>query len=182
LLQSQLDEVNRLAALVDALSVLAKGDAGLPIVVREPTRFDEVVRAAVEDAQPLAQKEGVRFEITRCDPVQSAGDRAKLRQALLNLLDNAVKHNEPGGWVRIELRNSAGESILSLENTGQVIPPDLLPRIFDRFVRGTDGGEGSGLGLSIAKAIIEAHGGTVTCINRPEGGARFIISLPLLFS
>ncbi len=177
LLDSQLEEVRRLAALVDALSLLAKADAGLPVIAREPLRLDEMLRLAVEDARLLAAKTGITIELARCDAAPLNGDRASLRQALLNLFDNAVKHNQPGGWVRVELRADAEDFTLSIENTGMRIPPELLPRIFDRFVRGPGASEGSGLGLSIIKTIVEAHGGTIAAASRPDGGARFSIRL-----
>ncbi len=177
-LSSQLDEIRRLAALVDALSLLAKVDAGLPIIAREPLRFDEILRSAADDARLLATPRGIAITLARCDDAPLNGDRARLRQALLNLLENAVKHNHHGGWVNIKLRARPDHFDLSVENTGAVMPPDLLPRIFDRFVRGSSTHEGAGLGLSIAKTILEAHGGSITCVNPPEGGAQFSVNLP----
>ena len=177
-LASQFEEIRRLAALVDALSLLAKVDAGLPLIAREPLRLDEMLRNAVEDARLLAVPHGITIELTHCDPAPLDGDRASLRQVLLNLLDNAVKHNQPSGWVRVELRAGPDDFTLSIENTGAPIPPELVPRIFDRFVRGPNAREGSGLGLSITQTIVEAHGGTITCILRAECGARFTIQLP----
>jgi signal transduction histidine kinase len=177
-LTSQLEEIRRLGALVDGLTLLAKADAGLPVIAREPLRFDELLRSAVEDARILAAPQGIIIELTHCDPVSLNGDRAGLRQVLLNLLGNAVKHNHPGGWVRVELRTDRENFALTAENTGGRIPAELLPRIFDRFVRGPGATEGAGLGLSITKTIVEAHAGTAACINRAEGGARFTICFP----
>jgi len=177
-LASQFEEIRRLAALVDALGLLAKADAGLSVIAREPLRLDEMLRVAVADARILAVPHNITIELIRCDDASLNGDRAGLRQVLLNLLGNAVKHNQPEGWVRVELRANAEDFTLSVENTGSPIPSELLPRIFDRFVRGPGATEGAGLGLSITKTIVEAHGGAVTCINRAEGGAQFAVHLP----
>ena len=182
LLESQLEEVRRLAALVDTLSLLAKADASLPVIAREPLRLDEMLRAAVEDARLLAAKNGITIELTHCDAAPLDADRASLRQVLLNLLDNAVKHNNSGGWARVELRPGPNDFTLSIENSGSAIPPELLPRIFDRFVRGPDTLDGSGLGLSITKTIIEAHGGKVTAVSRADGGAMMTVRLPRIMS
>ncbi len=177
-LESQLEEIRRLGRLVDGLTLIAKFDAGLPVIAREPLRFDEMVRNAVEDARILATMAGITLNLTRCDEAELYGDRASLRQVLLNLLDNAVKHNRHGGWVKIELRACPDHFELSIENTGGSMSPELLPCIFDRFVRGPGATEGVGLGLSIAKTILEAHGATITCVAPPEGGARFSVNLP----
>ncbi len=178
LLESQLEEVRRLASLVDALSLLAKADAGLAVIARERLRFDELLRDAVEDARLLAAKNGITIELTRCDAAPLDGDRASLRQVLLNLFDNAVKHNHPGGWVRVELRAGPEDLNLEIENSGAPIRPELLARIFDRFVRGSAIVDGSGLGLSITKTIVEAHGGAIVATDRPNVGTRFAIQIP----
>jgi two-component system heavy metal sensor histidine kinase CusS len=176
LLESQLAEVRRLAATVDVLSLLAKADAGLPLVALEHLRLDEMLRRAVEEARLLATKGDIAIELARCDAAPFDGDGARLRQALLNLLDNAVKHNHPGGWVRVELCAGQDHFTLLMENTCQPVPPELLPRIFDRFVRGPGVSEGSGLGLSITKTILEAHGGTIDFCA--DGDARVTVHLP----
>ncbi len=177
-LQSQQEEIRRLSTLVDALGLLAKADAGARIVTREPVNFDALVRAAVEDIQSLAGSRGITMELVRCDAASVEGDRAGLRQVMLNLLDNALKHNRPNGWVRISVGVDPHNLTLSIENSGDPIPPELIPRIFDRFVRGPGATEGSGLGLSITKTIVDAHGGTISVGNPVVGGVRFTICLP----
>lgn len=174
-LTSQLEEIRRLAALVDALSMVAKADVGLPVITREPVHFDQLLRTAVDEARTLASLQGITIELNRCDGTLIQGDRSGLRQVLLNLLGNAVKHNQPGGWVHVALVSDQTNAELSIENTGKSIPQDLFPHIFNRFVRGTDAGDGVGLGLSIAKAIVDAHQGSVSCIPRDDGGAIFIV-------
>lgn len=177
-LASQFEEIRRLAALVDALSLLAKADAGLPLVAREPLYFDQMLRSAVEDARVLGAPQLITVDLVLCDPAPFEGDRAGLRQVLLNLLDNAVKHNQPGGWVRVELRLRHDNYILTIENSGRPIPAELLPRIFERFVRGPTSADGSGLGLSITQTIVEAHGGTIACHARSADSTCFEIRLP----
>jgi signal transduction histidine kinase len=177
-LTSLYEEIRRLAALVDALSLLAKVDAGLPIITREPLQLDELLRVAVDDARVLAGPQSITIELIGCDVVSLNGDRAGLRQVLLNLLGNAVKHNRTGGWVRVDLRSDPEKSTLSIENSGSSIPRELIPRIFDRFVRGPGEKEGSGLGLSITKTILDAHGATIACNNRPEPSVQFVVQIP----
>ena len=177
-LTSQFEEIRRLAALVDALSLLAKVDAGLPIIAREPLHFDKMLRTAVDEARALAKPHALTIDLGRCDDAQFDGDRASLRQVLLNLLGNAVKHNHPGGWVRVELCSAPEGFALSIENTGKSIPPEMLPHIFERFVRASDNTDGSGLGLSITKTILEAHGATIVCTNPVAGNVAFAIQFP----
>ncbi|MEO7699604.1 MAG: ATP-binding protein [Opitutus sp.] len=177
-LTSQIEEIRRLAILVDALSFLAKVDAGVPVIARESLRLDEVLRVAVENARALGAARGVTIELVRCDAAPIDADRAGIRQVLLNLLENAVKHNRANGWVRVELLADTEGATLSVENSGIPIPPELLPSIFDRFVRGPGTVEGSGLGLSIAKTLIEAHGGAMTYVDRAADSVLFVVRLP----
>lgn len=177
-LASQFEEIRRLASLVDTLSLLAKADAGLPLVAREPLHLDKMLRCAVDNARALGASQNIAVDLLHCDPAPLEGDRAGLRQALLNLLDNAVKHNQPGGWVRVELRLHPDSYILTIENSGPPISPELLPRVFERFVRGPTSTDGSGLGLSITKTVLEAHGGTIACLPRPAGSTCFEVHLP----
>lgn len=178
-LTSQMEEIQRLSVLVESLGLLAKADAGAPIVAFERVPFDEMLRSAVENARSLAAARGITLELIRCEKAVIRGDHAGLRRVLINLLDNAVKHNRPGGWVRIDLGPAqSGAVSLSIENTGVPIPAELAPRIFERFVRGNPAAEGSGLGLSIVRTLVEAHGGTVSCVSPAEGAVRFVVRLP----
>ena len=117
--------------------------------------------------------------------VDFAGDANRLEQALQNLVANAVRHTPRGGRVAVAVARAGDGIDITVEDTGPGIPPEHLPRIFGRFYKadesrtGTDLKSGSGLGLSIVRAIVARHGGTVTAENRREGGARFTIHLPL---
>ena len=109
------------------------------------------------------------------------GDRTRLEQVAANLLDNAVKYTPPGGRVEVDVQREGADAILRVRDTGPGIPPDELPRIWTRLFRGDSSRaeRGLGLGLSLVKAIVEAHGGTVAVESEPGKGSTFIVSLPL---
>jgi signal transduction histidine kinase len=171
-LLSQLDELQRLSKVVDGLTLLTKADAGLVKLNKEPVRLDELVRDAHADAQILAEPNGIKVSLKHCDPVTVAGDRHRLRQLLLNLVDNALKYNRPDGSVSIALSQNGEGAELCVANTGPGIPPEKLPRVFERFFRGDAAHgnqvDGCGLGLSIAQWIASAHDGTIAIESEPE--------------
>ncbi|HUZ06824.1 MAG TPA: ATP-binding protein [Candidatus Paceibacterota bacterium] len=162
---SQLDELRRLARIVDGLTLLAKADAGQITLAMEPVRLDELVRDNFADAQILAEPQGIQVELAACEEITVRGDRHRLRQLLLNLADNAVKYNQPRGGVIMSLVKSVDIGQFTITNTGQGIPSEILSRVFDRFFRGDPAHsqtvDGCGLGLSIAKWIVSAHNGTI---------------------
>jgi heavy metal sensor kinase len=183
-LLSQLDEVRRLSKIVDGLTLLAKADAGQIALKLEPLRLDELVRDNFADAQILAEPHGIQVELTDCEEISVRGDRHRLRQLLLNLADNAVKYNQPKGSVTINLRLVKNVSEIKITNTGAGIPPEILPRVFDRFFRGDPAHEntieGCGLGLSIAQWIVSAHGGTIQIESTPSKITVVTVQLPLI--
>jgi signal transduction histidine kinase len=168
---SLLDEVQRLAHVVDDLTFLTKADSGLITFPREPVRLDELVREAQSDAQVLALPAGVSAELGRCDAASVMGDRHRLRQLLLILTDNAIKHNRPSGMILFSVEQDGGSVELHITNTGAGLLPHELPRAFDRFFRGeaatANEAEGTGLGLSIARSIALAHGAELHIESTP---------------
>jgi len=182
-LLSQLDEVRRLSKIVDGLTLLAKADAGQIALTLEPLRFDELVRDSFADAQILAEPQGIRVELADCTDVSVRGDRHRLRQMLLNLADNAVKYNHPHGGVIMRLVKSDGVARFTIANTGSGIPPEILPRVFDRFFRGDPAREsvidGCGLGLSIVQWIVSAHNGRINIESVPSKLTTVTVRLPL---
>lgn len=168
-----LDEVQRLVNIVDHLSLLAKADAGQLVLDAEPVRFDELVQEIFGDAQALAENRQLSVTLTRCDETIVRGDRHRLRQMLLNLVDNAIKYNHPRGTVEMALVKGEDGIELRITNAGPGIPPEQLPRVFDRFYRGDPahgtGVEGCGLGLTIARSVAKAHGGDIE-ITSTVGG------------
>ena len=182
-LESELDEVQRLSKIVDGLTLLTRADAGLIALDREPVRLDELVHEAFADAQSLARPREIQVNLRDCEELTVIGDRHRLRQLLLNLSDNAVKYNEPGGTVTLGLRRTTGAAELRIANTGQGIRPEALPRVCEPFFRGdpshSKAVEGCGLGLSIARWIATTHGGTLQIASEPNCLTTAIVRLPL---
>jgi signal transduction histidine kinase len=183
-LLSQLDEVQRLSKIVDGLTLLTKADAGQISLKLEPLQLDELVRDAFADAQILAKPSDLQVNLAACELITMRGDRHRLRQLLLNLTDNAIKYNQPKGTVNIALRrvdNAVAE--LTITNTGKGIPPELLPRVFDRFFRGdpahSSAVDGCGLGLSIAQWIVSAHNGSIKIVSEPSKSTIVTVHLPV---
>lgn len=182
-LAGQLEEVQRLARIVDDLGLLTKADAGLVRLSNTEVSLDELVRDVHADAEALGVSKKIRVECSVCDGVTVTGDRDRLRQLLLNLVDNAVKFNVPDGRVGISLRRSDTSAEVRISNTGPGIPATSLPRVFDRFYRGENAMalqvDGSGLGLSLARWIVVSHGGRLTLKSSPDGETEAMVRLPL---
>lgn len=182
-MRGQLDELERLARIVDTLTLLSKADAGLVKLEQRLVPFDVLVRESSEEAALLAEPSGVQVDLAACARLTVRGDRDRLRQLLLNLVDNAAKYNLPGGHITLALRPVSGMAELSIANTGPGISPEVLPRVMDRFVRGVDGQnrgiEGAGLGLAICRWIVQAHGGTIRVTSEPGVSTTVTVRLPL---
>lgn len=179
---SMLEEVQRLSGIVGQLAFLAQADAGLLTFQHETVSLDDLVRDVAEDTTILAGGAGIKVELGRCDCVKVSGDRMRLRQLLLNLADNAVKHNLPGGSITLALCVENRFAVFEISNTGAILPEELRSRVFERFFRGDAAHgttvEGSGLGLSIARSITEAHGGSITMDATGDRRTRVILRIP----
>jgi signal transduction histidine kinase len=180
---NQLDEIQRLTKIVDGLTLLTKADAGQITLKFEPLALDEIVREVFEDAKILAKPAGISVNLTACEPVKISGDKRRLRQLLLNLADNAVKYNQPGGAIEFSLRCASADAELKISNTGPGIPLEILPRLFERFFRGdpahNSATDGCGLGLSIVQWIAVAHHGTVQIESAPRKSTVVTVRLPV---
>ncbi|HZR18481.1 MAG TPA: ATP-binding protein [Verrucomicrobiae bacterium] len=181
---SRLEELRRLARIVDGLTLLAKADAGLIALGQNPVSLHELVQDSFADTKVLAQSSGLVVELQTCEHAMVRGDAHRLRQLLLNLSDNAVKYNQPGGRISMGLHRANSSAIFTMANTGPGIRGEALPRVFDRFFRGdTAHGhepDGCGLGLSIARWIVKAHQGTIRIDSVPFELTSVTICLPLL--
>jgi len=180
---SRLDELHRLARIVDGLTLLAKADAGLVTLKADPVKLDVLVRDSFDDLQILAEAPGIKVDIKECEPLMVAGDADRLRQLLLNLADNAIKYNQPRGAITMALKRQGDTAEFTMANTGPGIPPDSMPRVFDRFFRGdpahNNAVDGCGLGLSIAQWIVSAHHGNIRIESAPNQWTTVTVILPL---
>ena len=184
-LEETLTEINRMTELVEALLTLARADEGRAELHRETVDLRAIVEEARETGELLAETAGVMIEVTAPpDAVVLDVDSSRMRQLILNLVENAVKYTPQGGTVKVELARINGRVNLSVADTGIGIAPGDLPHIFDRFWRAdtartrTGDRSGTGLGLAICKWIAEAHGGTIEVLSRPGRGTVFTVSLP----
>ena len=157
-------------------------DSGETELHREPCDLSLVVENAIVFVEPLAQQREGEI-IADLEQITSEADAAKLEQVVANLLSNAIKHNPDGCTVHVNLKQDGDEAVLSVRDEGDGIPPDMLPHVFERFFRADKArsrADGStGLGLSITKAIVEAHGGTITAQSTPGQGSEFVVRLPV---
>lgn len=181
-IESMLEEVQRLANIVGQLTFLATTDAGLLDTVDDDVELHELVKDLADEGAVLASGTGITVNLGECQPASISGNRARLRQLLLNLLDNAIKYNLPNGSVELALTTSVSSALLVIVNTGSSLPPELAERVFERFFRGDPSHnrsvEGSGLGLSIAKSIVAAHGGEIRYSSLPDGRTQVAVTFP----
>ncbi len=181
-LRSQLEEINRITAIVNDLLTVAQGEAGTLELRREPVLLSDLAGNIVETVQVLAEDKQVMLDASIEPGVRVTGDSLRLSQLLLNLLDNAIKHSSAGQTVRISIEKNGGSPTVEVRDAGCGIAEEDLPHVFDRFFR-TDRSRsrqlpGSGLGLSISKWIVEAHGGTIAVASRLGAGSVFTVHLP----
>ncbi|GGA60334.1 two-component sensor histidine kinase [Pseudoclavibacter endophyticus] len=170
---------DRAIALTEALLALAATDrADAPQM-----RVDLSLAAehAVETLVGLAEDGGIAVDVAG-EAAYTSGSEALLWQLAVNLLHNGIVHNSPGGWVRVETSTQSDQAVLTIENTGEWIPDEVIPTLVEPFQRQAgrtrvDGREGSGLGLAVAQRIVEAHGGTLVLAARAAGGLRAEVRL-----
>ena len=170
-----------LSALVSDLLVLARLEAEVP-ATREQFDLAIVVREQISSRKNALVDRSIELSVD-CPAIQIQTDRARLATALSNLIDNAIHYNKPGGQIRISAETQNGTLNVAIEDTGNGIPSEELPRIFERFYRvdksRTRESGGTGLGLAIAKHAIESQGGTITVTSRLGVGSTFTIHLPV---
>ena len=174
-----LDATASLDRLVEDLRTLVLSDAGNLVLHKEATDIGALARDAVESFRSQAELKGVSLSADIAGSVPTIEvDPARIRQVIGNLLSNAIRHTPAGGSVKVAAASANDQVTINVTDTGEGIPPELLPHIFDRFVKGTNS-SGSGLGLAIARDIIAAHGGALEARNQSGGGTVLSATLPV---
>ncbi len=178
-LRSLHEEVLRLTGLVGDLDTLAAADAAALRLDLRPVDLAEVAGAAVALARGAAADADLELE-TALVPAEAEGDPERLRQVVVNLLSNALRHTSAGGTITVRTSVEGEAALLEVLDTGPGIAAEDLPHLFERFFRGSgpESGSGSGIGLAVAAELVAAHGGTIDAANRPQGGAVFTVRLP----
>jgi heavy metal sensor kinase len=179
------DECGQLRRLVNQLLLLAETDGQRFLLDKQPVRLDLLVERSADMFRGAAEERGVRFAASGGEPTTIAGDADRLRQVINNLIDNSLKFTPPGGHVLVTLRpdDERKEAVLRVADTGMGISEADMPHIFERFFRGDKSRQrehyatGSGLGLSICKSIVLAHGGTIDVESSAGKGAMFVVRL-----
>jgi heavy metal sensor kinase len=180
---SMLEEIDRMSNLVDTLLRLSHGDAGTVRLTREPVDLGRLAHDAAASLGILAEERNQKITVEAADAVVAPVDRLVLREAVTNVLDNAIKYSPPGSAITVRVERAADQGVVAVGDQGPGIPIEHRDRIFHRFfrvdeARSRDGG-GAGLGLAIAKWAVEMHGGEITVDDRPGGGCEFRIALPI---
>jgi heavy metal sensor kinase len=177
---SMLEEADRLASLVDRLLTLSRSETGQSALSREPVDLHALAADVVGHLGVLAEEKQQSVVLEPHGGIEALADREVLRQAFINLLDNAIKFSPVGGEIRIRLSETAADAIVDVSDSGEGVSDEARARIFDRFYR-ADGRTtvgGSGLGLSIAKGAVEANGGHLSIETSGPSGTTFRITIP----
>ena len=177
------EETDRVLVMLNTLMDISEAESGTMQLHRENVRLAEIVARATELYHDTAEAKKVQLTTTIEQDVAVNGDRTRLEQVAANLLDNAVKYTSPGGRVDVVVTRADGSALLRVRDTGAGISADELPRIWHRLFRGDASRtkRGLGLGLSLVKAVVEAHAGTVEVASAPGQGSRFTVALPAVF-
>jgi signal transduction histidine kinase len=181
-----LAESERATVLIEDLMTLARADSNAENLIFEPLDLAEIAGSAWDDARLLAESRGVRLAPAQLEQRTVSGDFQALRRMVVILLDNAIKYSKPGGEVRLLLDRSRNGDCdaarLEVRDDGVGIRPEDLPHVFERFYRASkdrsrkDGG--AGLGLAIARSIVERHGGEIELESQPAVGTVVRVILP----
>ncbi|MBI1178089.1 HAMP domain-containing protein [bacterium] len=174
------EESDRVLSMLKALMDVAEAEAGAMKLDRQPTDLSQLTREVIELYEYVAEERQVKLESHLNGPCVAAVDATRMRQVIANLVDNAIKYTDAGGAVAVTVECNDSATTLRVKDSGMGIPPEEQSRIWDRLYRGdkSRSQKGLGLGLSLVKAVIEAHGGTVRVSSETGKGSEFAVTLP----
>lgn len=174
------EQADDVLKLLRALMEISEAEAGMLRLEKTACDLGDLGRAAVDLYAEVAEAKPVALSIAVAAPAPVLADPTRLRQAIANLIDNAVKYTPAGGKVHLDVTVNAAHAILAIRDTGPGIPPSEQARVWERLYRGdaSRSERGLGLGLALVRVIVEAHGGRITLENATEGGAVFTVELP----
>ena len=182
-MESQLEEIDKLARLVTQLLTLVQAEAGEIPLAREPVDLAALCASVVDAVEPVAHARDIRLTCRRSDEVMISADRGWMERLLLNLLDNAIKFTPSGGTITASVTREGDAAKLTVRDTGIGMAADVLPHLFERFYRADSARsshtDGAGLGLSLVKWIATRHGATIDVASRPGHGSTFTVDLPI---
>lgn len=174
-------EASQLKGIIRSLLLLAQADAGALIRKADLFNLSAELESFVDDGEVLGEEQEITLHASIEDGLMLCGDAVLLRQAFLNLVNNAIKYNRESGYVRVLASRSRNEITVEVENSGPGIETEDRERVFERFYRGdkSRGAEGFGLGLSLSQAVFEGHGGSIRLGPEEDDSTLFIVSLPV---
>jgi len=174
------EESERVSNMLNTLMDITEAEAGMMRLRREPVDLGQLAREVVELYEYVAEEKKIKVVTDLPAPCQTSVDRTRMRQVFANLLDNAIKYTPEGGAVTIAVREESGQTTAKFCDNGMGIPADEQDKIWARLYRGdkSRSQRGLGLGLSLVKAVVEAHGGRVLVSSVVGKGSEFTVSLP----
>jgi two-component system sensor histidine kinase BaeS len=178
-LRSLLEETNVLSRLVEDLRTLALAESGAIQLKKEPVDLSMLIKETLAPFKTQADKAGVTLSIKTTDDLPWVNlDPGRIRQVLSNLVANALRYTPLGGKINVVYWQSDGKARVDVQDTGPGIPPAELPHVFERFYKSADSG-GMGLGLAIARHLVEAHSGTISAESLTGNGTTMHIVIPI---
>jgi heavy metal sensor kinase len=182
-LASQIEELDRLARLIDQILTLARAESGQIRLTFAPVDVGALAASLVEQLEPVAQARTIDLRCERDGTVMVNADAGWLQRLLLNLLDNAIKFTREGGQVVLRVSREAGRARIDVRDTGIGMPPDVTTHVFERFFQAdparSSGTDGAGVGLSLVKWIVDRHQGTIAVDSRVGEGTTFTVKFAI---